>query len=237
MGPPVYRPQPLPRVLQTKKVHRQNSKDEKLTRRPAVPRVFRPEITGIAQLKIGFVVRVAQSKHRLASAIQLAKDTKKGANPIKAAAAAARAKNEKPPDIEKKYNAQKACVLHSLFVFNEDVFGCKSAKDLHETMWAKNSKYSAYQQYSDDATSDKLYLAAKLTKVDTYKGKKVSEMLAALAQGSYIVTIKGKPDDHMVALTGKKDEWNWTEYDQRHNSGWIEYKVDDNALVDVIYKV
>ena len=51
-APPVYRPQPVPRVLQTKKLPGQNSQLVQAPRQPVAPPVYRPEHKKIVQPKV-----------------------------------------------------------------------------------------------------------------------------------------------------------------------------------------
>src|SRR5262249_21249897 len=49
VAPPVYRPQPVPRVLQTKRLPGQNMQPGRPPVQPVVPAVFRPEVKKIVQ--------------------------------------------------------------------------------------------------------------------------------------------------------------------------------------------
>lgn len=133
-----------------------------------------------------------------------------------------------PPDIAQKFNPRKACVLQSLIYVKKDVWGKKSAKDLHELIWKSRPEY---KQYSDDGIMDTLYAAAGMTKVTTHNGKKAEALAEELSSGTYLVAIGGSSEDHVVIL----ENGAWKEYDQLGGRGFNEANVSKAAVVTAVY--
>ncbi len=140
---------------------------------------------------------------------------------------------ELPPDIVKKYNVQKACVLQALILTKKEVFGVKSAKDLHDVIF---EKYPEFQQYSEDSVMVKLFEKAGLIKITINDGTTIEDIRAKDGDGQYLVSVQGSAEDHVVVWDRDKDDW--YEYKQTGSgSGYQSYTASGKSNVRFLFKV
>jgi hypothetical protein len=153
-------------------------------------------------------------------------------------------KKERPKaqeeDIAVDYNPAKACVLQAAFlVSGGPILGASNAQGLHELIW-KQEQYKEYRQYSDDAVSDKLYAFIHLPKYELKAGTTAGQLEQALPAGTYVVSVKGTVEDHVMVLviSGKSGKTSavWKDYDQLGGQGFKTASPNKAALVTSVHQ-